>query len=402
MKTPQIALLRISAACLIALALLLPLPRMASAEDQAWNGEYFANMELAGSPALVRSNQEMNFNWGLGSPDSSIPVDHFSARWTRRVYFPAGQFRFNVTVDDGVRLFVDNQPVIDQWRVTAPITYTSSIALGAGDHDVRLEYFENTERAIMHLWWEQDSTTTTTTSLPAHAGTWRGHYFDNRDLSGDPKFERDEPAIFFDWGANGPGGDISGHDFSARWKRSLYLPAGHYLFKTIVDDGVRIWLDGATVIDQWHDSTIRTYQREIEVSEGNHTMVVEYYQASGTAQIAVSWQNTAVDWVGNLSTCMPAQHSWVKVYRLSPNNQWEDLKPAGYGPSAASGELKIWGLPIDPIYGWDGQPYIAELWVDGKLVRSDGKFFDGQPQFVLTPGADVHTSWPCGAAVPTQ
>ncbi len=96
---------------------------------------------------------------------------------------------------------------------------------------------------------------------------------------------------------------------------------------------------------------------------------------------------------------MAPQDSWIKVYRLTPDNVWEDRKPEGWGPINASGEIKIDGLPIDPYYGTAGQPYKVELWVDSKVVQTDGDINAGQPYFRIAPGQDAHTSWPCGEAI---
>ena len=372
----------------------------APAPGATWRGEYFVNPDLNGKPALVRSEGDLNFDWGLGSPDPSIPVDHFSARWTRSLSLPAGRWRFHAMSDDGVRVVVDGVPIIDQWHTTAPVTYNSSVALSGGNHNLRVDYYDNTEKASVRVWWEPDDGSATD---PAHAGAWWGDYFNNRDLSGTPIFGRNDPAVYFDWGEGGPGGGIGGQDFSVRWTRPVWFPSGRYLFKVKADDGVRLWLDGVALIDQWHDSGGQTtYTREMEVSEANHIVTVEYFQGGGPASVHVEWQPKTADWVGNLYTCLKEQDSWIKVYRLAPNNQWEDMNPDGYGPNAVGGQLTLFGVPVDATYSWDGQPYRVELWVKGKMVRSEGNIFAGQPELRIMPGADVRTSWPCGAALPTQ
>ncbi len=377
-----------------------PAPSPAPAPGAAWRGEYFANPDLNGKPALVRSDADVRFDWGAGSPDPSLPVDHFSVRWTRPVSIGAGQWRFHATTDDGVRVYVDGLPVIDQWHTTGPVTYNTSLPLVAGNHYLRVDYYDDTGSAQIHVWWEPDDGSVTD---PAHAGAWRGDYFNNRNLSGTPVFSRDDAAVSFDWAEGGPGGGIAGTEFSVRWTRQVFFPGGKYQFKAKADDAVRVWFDWAAIIDQWHDSAGQTtYTREMQVSDKNHTVVVEYYQGGGPASVQVSWQPTNVDWIGNLHTCLALQDSWIKVYRLAPNDRWEDLKPAGYGPNTADGQLTLFGVPVDASYSWDGQPYRVELWVKGKMVRSDGDIFAGQPEFRIMPGQDIRTSWPCGAALPTQ
>jgi hypothetical protein len=165
---------------------------------------------------------------------------------------------------------------------------------------------------------------------------------------------------------------------------------------------VRFWLDDDLLIDEWHDSAGGTYTVKANVAAGGHNLRVEYYQGQGDAKIAFGFQRANISWEGNLFTCMAPQDSWIKVYRLTPNNEWEDMKPSGWGPISASGEIKIDGLPVDRYYGTNGQPYKVELWVSGKMIQSEGDITGGQPAFRIPPGGDARTSWPCGAAIVSQ
>jgi hypothetical protein len=394
----------LSALVLVALLLVLPAPAAAgaaSAAGSAWRGEYFASPDLSGSPALVRSDANLNYNWGWGAPDRKLPADHFSARWTRNVSLAAGTYRFNVSVDDGVRLYVDGQALIDQWRITAPITYTASLNLAAGTHLLKVEYYENTERAQIRVWWEKGTAAPVVTVAapwqpPAVLGAWQGDYFDNKSLEGDPDFERDDAFVYFYWSDAGPGGGFDDTDFSVRWTRVVDFAGGTYRFKVTADDGVRVWFDWATIIDAWREGSAQTYTVEKEIKGGTHDIVVEYFQAGGDALVKLEWEDTSVDWVGNLSTCMPPENAWVKIYRLAPNKAWEDLKNEGYGPTAQNGELMLFGLPVSAIYSWDGQPYKLELWKNGQLARTEGDVLAGQRPLLLQPGGLIRTSWPCG------
>lgn len=370
-----------------------PAPAAVPVSGSGWQGEYFTNPDVHGDPALVRADADVNFDWGPGSPDPSIPIDHFSARWTRTVSLPAGQYRFHATADDGVRVYVDGLPIIDQWHTSAEVTYNTSLSLTGGNHLLRVDYYDNTEQARVHVWWESDDGSATD---PAHAGAWRGDYYNNRDFSGSPVFSRDDPAVYFDWGNSGPGQGVGGQDFSVRWTRQMIFPGGDMLFSLKSDDGVRLWVDWATVIDQWGGSDGKTtFTQEKNVQPGTHTVVVEYYQGAGDAKVGLTIQPTNVSWLGNLHTCLPPQASWIKVYRLAPNNKWEDLNPDGYGANTASGQITIFGVPVDPTYSWDGQPYRVEQWVNGSRVHVEGDIFAGQPAFRIQPGQDVSTTWTC-------
>ncbi len=88
----------------------------------------------------------IDFNWGTGSPDPLVPADNFSARWTRTLNFDSGMYRFSIRGDDGLRIFIDDNLVLNEWHAAAavPPTYAVDVNLTAGTHVVRVEYFEAT------------------------------------------------------------------------------------------------------------------------------------------------------------------------------------------------------------------------------------------------------------------
>ena len=108
-------------------------------------GEYFNNGALEGPPALVRTDEKINFRWGEGSYTDNGPMDHFSARWTG--YFvpdSTDDYQFYVSADDGVRLYIDEERVIDDWQRHGETLDTASKSLlGGKPYKIRLEYFEN-------------------------------------------------------------------------------------------------------------------------------------------------------------------------------------------------------------------------------------------------------------------
>jgi hypothetical protein len=117
-------------------------------------GEYFANQTLEGDPSVVRTDPSLNFNWGEGSPDPKIPVDHFSARWTGTIGPIPGEtpFHLAVTADDGVRVWIDDQLVVDQWHAEDSVTTEAAIELAPGStHKLKVEYFEITGSALCRL-----------------------------------------------------------------------------------------------------------------------------------------------------------------------------------------------------------------------------------------------------------
>jgi PA14 domain len=136
-----------------------------------WLGQYYNNQSLAGDPTLVRNDDDINFDWGSNSPAPGlIPNEHFSARWTRAIYFSAGSYRFSADSDDGVRVWLDNLSVIDEWHIASGITYSGDVLnLSEGTHTVKVEFFQNVGLSRIHVRWKliPPSSTPTWTSTPS-------------------------------------------------------------------------------------------------------------------------------------------------------------------------------------------------------------------------------------------
>ena len=126
-------------------------------------GEYFSNHfptdPYSGAPTLVRTDP-VDFDWGNGSPDSSISADHFTARWTGSVQPQFDEtYTFTTTTDDGVRLWVNGQSIIDEWVDQGPTAWSGSIALKAQQrYNIEMDYYENGGGAVATLSWSSPST----------------------------------------------------------------------------------------------------------------------------------------------------------------------------------------------------------------------------------------------------
>lgn len=140
-------------------------------EAGAWQAEYYANRSLRGEPVLRRDDPTIDFRWGHGSPGPEVPADGFSVRWTRTVTLEPGTYRFTVTADDGVRLRVNGQPVIDSW-VDQPLTAHSGTVYVSGDAHVELEYYENREVAAVALAWQPEPATRVEGAVEAVLAYW--------------------------------------------------------------------------------------------------------------------------------------------------------------------------------------------------------------------------------------
>jgi hypothetical protein len=247
----------------------------------AWRGEYFASRNLSGAPALVRSDSTLDFSWGRNAPASGIPADNFSVRWTRRLTFAEGTYRFRLTSDDGARLWIDGRLVIDQWSDGSAREATIDLGLLAGDYDVRVEYYEHTGDARILLRWDK----LTNPSYPE----WRGQYWFDAGMSSRISLVRNDRALDFDWGSASPASILPGDNFSARWTRTLDFTPGVYRISAFADDGIRVYLDGQLLIDEWHDSSgSQTYSVQRTLA-GTHQFLVAYFEHGGSARVRVSW-----------------------------------------------------------------------------------------------------------------
>ncbi len=119
---------------------------------------------------------------------------------------------------------------------------------------------------------------------------WQANYWNNRDLQGNPAVMRCDEGIDFDWKGLSPDPSINVDNFSARWIRTYHFAAGTYRFSATMDDGMRVYLDGKVIIDDWQEGNLRTNEVDINLHAGPHKMVVEYFEKGGNAVAGFTWQ----------------------------------------------------------------------------------------------------------------
>ena len=117
--------------------------------NDAGSGVYFTSL------ALTRTDATVDFDWASASPDPAVQTDNFSARWSGQVQAPVtGTFTFTTTSDDGVRLYVNGQLLIDNWTDHAVVQNSGTIALTAGQkYDIRMEFYDHGQLATARLSW---------------------------------------------------------------------------------------------------------------------------------------------------------------------------------------------------------------------------------------------------------
>jgi glucose/arabinose dehydrogenase/PKD repeat protein len=249
--------------------------------DGEYAAEYFSNRDLTGAPVLTRQDAGVDFDWGGGAPGDGVPADNFSARWTKSLTVAEdAAYKFTVTGDDGARLYVDGQKVLDKWIQQGPTTYTVTRELPQGTHQIVLEYFEANGGAVAKFAYAK---TSEPPEPPPPVEPFAAEYFDNSTLNGGPALTRTDDAIDFDWGEGAPSSVVASDRFSARWTRTKSYEAGTYRFTVTGDDGIRVLVDGSQVVNGWFYQPPTSYSVEVPLSEGQHTVVVEYFEHTGGA-----------------------------------------------------------------------------------------------------------------------
>ncbi len=164
------------------------------------------------------------------------------------------------------------------------------------------------------------------TAIYADAGAWTASYWNNRELSGHPVLVRQESAIDYDWEGLSPDPVVNVDNFSAQWVRTYHFAAGTYRFKATTDDGMRVWIDGKIIIDDWTDGKVRTIDADVNLSSGPHQITVEYYEFGGKAVAGFTWD-------------MVSGHPEQPSQPMPPSKPMPPQVPGGPGMPPPSGDV---------------------------------------------------------------
>jgi hypothetical protein len=117
-------------------------------------GDYFSGTTLT-TKVLTRTDATVDFQWGTAAPAAGVAADNYSVRWTGQVSPRfSGSTTFYTSSDDGVRLWVNGQQLVNNWTNHGTTENSGSITLTAGlKYDVKLEYYDATGGATARLFW---------------------------------------------------------------------------------------------------------------------------------------------------------------------------------------------------------------------------------------------------------
>ncbi|MBL8161982.1 MAG: SH3 domain-containing protein [Anaerolineae bacterium] len=270
-----------------------PMPQAAQAQGVIWNAEYYNNGFLFEPSAVERQDAAIAFNWGTAAPWPGVNADNFTVRWGADPYFTAGTYRFWVLADDSVKLNVGfaYSPQINTFDAPKVGQIISTdITLTEGVHHVQVDYREATGDAYVYVTWANLATNPTGPNFPTFAqnvpiggGTWTAQYYANNSLSGTPTVIASEASPSHNWGSGAASPSLPADNFSARWTSTQTIEGGSYNLTVRADDGVRVYIDGSLVLNEWHGATGQTYSSTLNLAAGARNFMIEYYEAGGNA-----------------------------------------------------------------------------------------------------------------------
>lgn len=281
-------------------------------------GNYFGNKDLSGEP-LLQVESEINNQ----RVPSGILSNDWSARWTGDVQAPeSGTYTFTTNSDDGVRLWVNNQLLIDDWKNHFAQEDSATITLEKGKHyPLTMEYFQADQGAAYQLMWTPpglEKTVVPRSQLHAglgldlnSSGTGDGllaSYFATLNLRGKP-IQRVDATV----DNNAIPAGLPTTNWSTRWSGELEVPqTGSYTLTTESDDGVRLRIGSKLVINNWTNHFVTPDSVTLTLEKGKrYPLVMEYYQVDQAASYRLLWTPP-----GGKQTIIP--HNWLYSTQATP------------------------------------------------------------------------------------
>jgi hypothetical protein len=150
---------KLIATALLAAAGLQSMPAIAQTAGTGLRGEYFANSTHSGLPALTRTDATLAFDWQEAAPAPGLPNDDFSARWQGEIVAEFSEtYTLVLPSDDGVRVWIDNVLILNEWTRGASGNREAAVALTANRRTpIRIDYFEGDGGANLSLAWHSNS-----------------------------------------------------------------------------------------------------------------------------------------------------------------------------------------------------------------------------------------------------
>ena len=289
-----------------------------------WDAKYYNDRELgtAGGQLIWVECLAPTTSGGLSTTfdSAAIPDNNFSAEIERNVQFSDGTYQFSATFEDGIRLYVGTELVIDEWTLyPGPRTVTGNVFIGGVPQSVKVEFMNgNGGNARLDVSWSLQSAGGST-STPSGGGggggggggtgatatptcddtvsftlPWIATYYITTDFTGDiyllEKFGEGKPLVR-SW-TGSPGGLVPDDNWSAIFTREVEFPITSTIeFSMGIDDIATLYLDGTPIIASHTYYTGETYTSLTDVAKGTHSIEVRFTEFIGDAYVNVTWTN---------------------------------------------------------------------------------------------------------------
>ncbi|HEO8418042.1 TPA: glucosaminidase domain-containing protein, partial [Yersinia enterocolitica] len=264
-----------------------------------WVGHYYPNKTLSGYPVkskIINPNgkyKSLVEDNGKGSPISGIASDGFSARYVTAKRIEAGEYVVRSNSDDGIRVLVDGEIVLDRWSdgsnedaVQITINDQSNKPVNERNiHWIVVEYYENTGDSNVDV-------SIVPINDVLNTNTWVGYIYPNNNLTGKPvvlggagaKRTYQDSDLNFDWGKGSPSSMIPIDNFSAKFMKWYPIQeSGLYKISFTADDGVELYIDGEKYIDSWNGKAGTTRTAYVSLEQGYHYIEVRYFEDKSSA-----------------------------------------------------------------------------------------------------------------------
>jgi beta-glucosidase len=220
--------------------------------------------------------------------------------------------------------------------------------------------------------------------VPASAlpGGMRAEYFNNKTMSGEPVLRRVDQKVDFDWGESAPAPGVNRDDFSVRWTGTLVpITTGVHQLGVRNDDGMRLYLDGKRLINDWSDNAPRTTTVPVRLEKGRRYQVtLEYYESRIGAVAQFLWSPPADLKFTEAVAAAQKADVVVMVLGISPELENEgldrtaielpqiqlDLLKAVHKTKKPIVLVLVNGGPVSIPWAADNIPAIVEAWYGGQ------------------------------------
>jgi len=227
--------------------------------EKEWLMLYYPNETLSQSSKGTKLglNPTISFNWNYDSP-SGISKDHFSAKAMKKIQGGSDYF-IHTIADDGVKVKVDNKTYLDKWKDAWGKDGQALLTdLSTGTHTATVEYKEVRNQAFLY-------------ADILKLGQWKAYYYNNEELTGNPvkaeTLSGEGLELSQDYSTNRPSSGIDRDHFSTKYVTAERIKAGKYVIRAKADDGIKVIVDGETVINRWSNSKYKENAITLDIKD---------------------------------------------------------------------------------------------------------------------------------------